>query len=1038
MTSVLQQDYDRNVLGRDFEEKCNALNGILAADGNLHGSHACLNVTHSDYALPQGRSKTNVTDTTTSCSSEPLLYDRKKLLDAYCAGKAVLCGVSAVARRCASFLRGGEPTAAPLINSTTTTAEETATHTNVKFATQSTPPNSFVDMSSADYLAGSKRITFQFLLLATENLFSSNNHPKLASLFKEPTDPRNVQKLIFQLNDIQHLRDNTFNLCERPIGQCQCIDDGIGPCPMSDTIGQNMHESYNIKMEQPEMEKICCAIGTFFCPLCQLAQMSVHKKNDGSLLIELKVGRICRIHKFLGFHNLGVKHYYLSHDWYCYGARNSIFRIMFCLSNANVSNSNIRDSYSAKDHHEAVRDIYRRTRKRHFTDPVDFEGILRMIGGCGWWQIYIYFFVSLQQIPHAMFNLSVIYMMFKPDHWCYQDWFDPLHHDKFGGWTSEQIRNITSPIEYDELTHTYKQSQCRMFNRGSDAYHDLSHRSFENATLLADNNFKIDLIFTVLSQFMKSGSSCLTALSSSSKTWAYCSSIHVSTKTCDKWVFDKSVMEETIVTQWGLVCGNNFHRADAQLAYALGYFFGCFVSGLSSDRFGRRPTVIVFGVLASFFGIVLPYSTYFPMFLLLRFFSAVCNEAADLAAYVLCMEITGTKHRASVGSFLQLPWAIGYTLLALVAYLTKSWRTIQIITAIAHTVTIIMFICVLPESPRWLIVNNRLREAERIIRNACRMNHSELPADLELTSHVEQRKWVKRNERANLLHVFKSCDLIVRTIVIFFVWVATALVYYGISLNLSDQSAPGVLLFRPKLQKADEIKAYGIGRRILADITGGAADASATAIVCDQSSSTSEKAFKEKYGRKRSQMGTLIMAGIMMVCVVLSPDVGYVRLVLMLIGKMFIQGAFNILYIFTSELYPTVIRNSAVGICSMVARMGAGVTGYLAILSDITLPFVPMLIFGVFSLVAATMVIFLPETQDRPLPDTLQDAVVFLKPNKYPVVTYCAYLGGLLSNSNKNHRHDANGESDYSPSLLDSAPYIKNCSSDTKTTSISN
>lgn len=61
--------------------------------------------------------------------------------------------------------------------------------------------------------------------------------------------------------------------------------------------------------------------------------------------------------------------------------------------------------------------------------------------------------------------------------------------------------------------------------------------------------------------------------------------------------------------------------------------------------------MIGFGILSSMFGLILPYSTYFPMFLFVRFCGAVCNEAADLAAYVLCMEITGEQQasRSHVG-----------------------------------------------------------------------------------------------------------------------------------------------------------------------------------------------------------------------------------------------------------------------------------------------------------------------------------------------------------------------------------------------------
>jgi hypothetical protein len=80
------------------------------------------------------------------------------------------------------------------------------------------------------------------------------------------------------------------------------------------------------------------------------------------------------------------------------------------------------------------------------------------------------------------------------------------------------------------------------------------------------------------------------------------------------------------------------------------------------------------------------------MFLFIRFCGAVCNEginlilkynyfkflAADLAAYVLCMEITGTRYRAMVGSLLQAPWAVGYATLALIAYFCKSWQNIQV------------------------------------------------------------------------------------------------------------------------------------------------------------------------------------------------------------------------------------------------------------------------------------------------------------------------------------------------------------------------
>ena len=55
--------------------------------------------------------------------------------------------------------------------------------------------------------------------------------------------------------------------------------------------------------------------------------------------------------------------------------------------------------------------------------------------------------------------------------------------------------------------------------------------------------------------------------------------------------------------------------------------------------------------------------------------------------YILGMEITGVKYRAMIGSLLQAPWAVGYALLALLAYFCKSWKTIQVRSWTAFALT---------------------------------------------------------------------------------------------------------------------------------------------------------------------------------------------------------------------------------------------------------------------------------------------------------------------------------------------------------------
>ena len=91
---------------------------------------------------------------------------------------------------------------------------------------------------------------------------------------------------------------------------------------------------------------------------------------------------------------------------------------------------------------------------------------------------------------------------------------------------------------------------------------------------------------------------------------------------------------------------------------------------------------------------------------------------------------------------------------------------------------------------------------------------------------------------------------------------------------------------------------------------------------------------------------------------------------LAVVGKFGSAGSFAITYVYTAELYPTAIRNTAVGTAAAVGRLGGIAAPILANLSPISLP---MTIMGSSSLIGGFLAIFLPETLGMPLPESLDD-----------------------------------------------------------------
>ena len=102
--------------------------------------------------------------------------------------------------------------------------------------------------------------------------------------------------------------------------------------------------------------------------------------------------------------------------------------------------------------------------------------------------------------------------------------------------------------------------------------------------------------------------------------------------------------------------------------------------------------------------------------------------------------------------------------------------------------------------------------------------------------------------------------------------------------------------------------------------------------------------------------------------------------VLAMTDKYVSQVCWGIVYTYTNELFPTVIRSAALSFACSMARLGSMSAPYIGYLSTVH-PVLPIFVFGTITFVMGLQAIALPETNNKKLPDTLQEGELFLRKN---------------------------------------------------------
>ncbi|XP_074128851.1 steroid transmembrane transporter SLC22A24-like isoform X1 [Sminthopsis crassicaudata] len=197
---------------------------------------------------------------------------------------------------------------------------------------------------------------------------------------------------------------------------------------------------------------------------------------------------------------------------------------------------------------------------------------------------------------------------------------------------------------------------------------------------------------------------------------------HLDLEPCvDGWVYDQSIFTSSIVTEWNLVCDSKSLKSLSQMLFLIGILLGFLIMGYLSDKFGRKWILIlsyflfaVFSTGAAFAQEVLVYNCF-------RFLIGFFMTGILLCCSSLVMEWATIKLRSPLTVVISLLISLGHLFVGLLSYGIQEWRKFQLIVS-APFFFILLTNWWLLESPRWLIVNNKLDDALKMLRKAAKIN----------------------------------------------------------------------------------------------------------------------------------------------------------------------------------------------------------------------------------------------------------------------------------------------------------------------------
>ena len=415
------------------------------------------------------------------------------------------------------------------------------------------------------------------------------------------------------------------------------------------------------------------------------------------------------------------------------------------------------------------------------------------------------------------------------------------------------------------------------------------------------------------------------------------------TEECGRSLFNDSVMKSSVATEFSLVCEKQWQLPLSQSVFFAGVLVGAPVWGHMADILGRRVTFLLSLLETSVFGILAAFSVNFQMFVIVQFFTAMGQVGLFQTAFVLGIELVGPNKRTLCGILIEFVFVAGELYLALVAQQLRDWRKIQLACTLPCLVFFLYYF-ILPESVRWLLSKKKYTQAQNRLKTISARNNIEILRTEELVHYRVQEEETDESENTEtMMDLLRRPRLVARLFNVFLNWFVITMIYYGLSLNAA--SLAGDVYINFALLSLCEVPGYAIsylGMRFA--------------------------------GRRLTLAASLLIGGVscLISSLVTNADLSTA---FFLLGKFGATAGFGTTYLYTGELFPTRVRSLCVGVSSMVGRLGAIMSPYIAELGLLTgLSWLSMAVFAGAALLSGLLTLLLPETKHKTLPRTIEEA----------------------------------------------------------------